>query len=962
MLVSLSQPTRQILAIGLAIGLGGALEGRCVHANPGDPAATSGQIDPTCRQLATESVRILEEIDQTDLRDGSDWERLDQASIDEQVAPIRRGIVAHREGWRLLGDLIDHCQSHEPTGDCLDAVFSLAGALRVSHGRSELAASVIAQAARLLDWHARPDDSELLFRRAIGLVRNEHGEDHSATMLYQLELASLLIQRGDLGHALQIVASAEAHLSNGDHGHDARCALAIANIHWFLGRTAEAASIWQSIWHGRENELLEPELVALAGLRLSLHRILFDPSESGLRLGTSLLERAVGMLSTLDEHHAISIRPFAAMVLSSLLFRMGENDRAASVLAELVRTLPAGNHLAIKASAMVDLLRGPEVDHPRWSDDMLDLEQSRSETSLQDQFLPHLWLIYLRRIQKGDVGVDALAAGNTVAVLRERLIAQSGGMLSRSAMQSLFELRTPITQNLAAGASIRASESGEPEPIVAAWRELAVREAWSRAILLDLQQANHFRDLGGAERRPVVPSPVRAASASPLPAIDSLDEKPPRQQRPANPSIHGTDDPSSSQNGDIAASLLEPEEAIVDFVECFMGFDRASRMAAIVIRKDRAPQVVDLGPTASIARQIESFRTAIGRHLQGLARHEEKAAAPLRTLADLLWEPLRTSLDGVESVFASVDDPLHGLPLEALVVGSRNGRPLYLLETGPAIRYVSSGREVVDARRRLDRGPSVAPSPNGAVLVGAPDFGSAIGESSDASRLSADGPSPVPRDRFTAVPAARDLIEQFRATIESLGLAVSKVLVGSDASEDAMLGLVRPVVLQLVTHGFVTPSKSTETTLDPQSRMLESDPWSRSFLAMAGANRVGSDAPAEGDGLLSAAEVSRLDLRGTELVVLTACRSGVGETLAGQGLAGLHAAFHCAGARYVLASRWDIYAPPAIELFDDFWRARKFTDDWHEAYRAAQRQALERGRTDGTAHPIHWAAFRLSGM
>jgi CHAT domain-containing protein len=92
------------------------------------------------------------------------------------------------------------------------------------------------------------------------------------------------------------------------------------------------------------------------------------------------------------------------------------------------------------------------------------------------------------------------------------------------------------------------------------------------------------------------------------------------------------------------------------------------------------------------------------------------------------------------------------------------------------------------------------------------------------------------------------------------------------------------------------------------------DPLLLSGLVLSGANR-----DPEG-GILTALEVSNLDLRGCELVVLSACETGLGTIESGEGLLGLQRAFHVAGARTVVSSLWSVSDPATSVLMERFYR------------------------------------------
>src|SRR5207247_8192106 len=106
-------------------------------------------------------------------------------------------------------------------------------------------------------------------------------------------------------------------------------------------------------------------------------------------------------------------------------------------------------------------------------------------------------------------------------------------------------------------------------------------------------------------------------------------------------------------------------------------------------------------------------------------------------------------------------------------------------------------------------------------------------------------------------------------------------------------GFFRPDVLRLTTSR-VGPAPLLEVSA--AAPPLETSPMLRSGLVLAGANR------SEADGIVTAAELANLDLRGTQLVVLSACETGVGDVRNGDGVIGLRRALVLAGARAQLVS------------------------------------------------------------
>jgi CHAT domain-containing protein len=221
-------------------------------------------------------------------------------------------------------------------------------------------------------------------------------------------------------------------------------------------------------------------------------------------------------------------------------------------------------------------------------------------------------------------------------------------------------------------------------------------------------------------------------------------------------------------------------------------------------------------------------------------------------------------------------------------------------------------------------------------------------------------------------------------------------LLGADALEGRLKASRSPAVLHLATHGFFLedhvsqvlkagdddeiakwaaveyvafglPKEVRERMADillPETvgrfsgRELE-NPLLRSGLALAGANTWlhGGSPPADAeDGLLTAENVVGLDLRGTELVVLPACETGLGEVHTGEGVFGLRRAFVVAGARTLVMSLWKVPDQQTHELMIDFYSRVLSGQGVADALRQAQ-LAIKQKHPD----PHFWGAFICQG-
>src|SRR5262249_47697281 len=160
-------------------------------------------------------------------------------------------------------------------------------------------------------------------------------------------------------------------------------------------------------------------------------------------------------------------------------------------------------------------------------------------------------------------------------------------------------------------------------------------------------------------------------------------------------------------------------------------------------------------------------------------------------------------------------------------------------------------------------------------------------------------------------------------------LGVSPLLAG-DALEGRLKARRSPRILHLATHGFFLPNQPSDLgqlpghnpNLGPLSGAGMESPMLRSGLALAGANtflRGGPWSEEAEDGLLTAEDVSGLDLLDTALVVLSACDTGLGEVHISEGVFGLRRAFAVAGAGRLVMSLWKVPDLATAFLMDRFY-------------------------------------------
>jgi CHAT domain-containing protein len=133
-------------------------------------------------------------------------------------------------------------------------------------------------------------------------------------------------------------------------------------------------------------------------------------------------------------------------------------------------------------------------------------------------------------------------------------------------------------------------------------------------------------------------------------------------------------------------------------------------------------------------------------------------------------------------------------------------------------------------------------------------------------------------------------------------------------------------------------------------------------VALAGSNRRDTAAADQEDGVLTSEEISSLDLRGMEWVVLSACDTGIGEVLPREGVLGLRRAFQQAGAGTLIMSLWAVQDEAALEWMGNLYTARGEGMPTDRAVQNASVRMLERRRQAGrSTHPFYWGTFVAAG-
>ena len=426
---------------------------------------------------------------------------------------------------------------------------------------------------------------------------------------------------------------------------------------------------------------------------------------------------------------------------------------------------------------------------------------------------------------------------------------------------------------------------------------------------------------------------------------------------------------------------LQPGDAAVEFAR-FPFYDGkrwtgTSKYVALVItpsRKD-TPVLIALGdandlegdPLRDYRRRVGLGRVGTGRGVSVEPEEEGPGAAPNTTFYEAFWKPLESALGNARRIYLSPDGALNQVVLGD--VPASDGR---LLMESYDLRIVTSTKDLLRS--------SGKPSAHSAVLVGNPTFD--LNEAQQRAALRSLRPTEGPQAAFAGEatgPRSRDFrgrtltpLPGTQAEVQAISSLLEKrywnvqVFTQRNAQKQFVMQVKGPRVLHLATHGFFESDqqKKEQSLSSDQSSGIE-NPMLRSGLFFVGANRrlAGESAPADlDDGVLTAYEASTLDLQGTELVVLSACETGLGEVAAGEGVFGLRRALQVAGAESVLMSMWSVPDQETQELMALFYQKWLSGEDKHQALRETQLEMRTRVKARyGKDLPQYWGAFVLVG-
>lgn len=406
---------------------------------------------------------------------------------------------------------------------------------------------------------------------------------------------------------------------------------------------------------------------------------------------------------------------------------------------------------------------------------------------------------------------------------------------------------------------------------------------------------------------------------------------------------------------------LDNKEAAIEFVPLFnIPEDKdtliACYAAAIIKKSYKEPKIIGL----------------CTNHLIDSLTHRESGLRPNKyvnrlyngprkdDLYEAIWKPLENDLKGIKTIYYAPSGLLSSISFNAIKVGNK------CLSDRFDMRLVSSTSEIIEIKSHKNDLPQNAVIYGGIKYDVSDDvlIAEARGYTNGAKVSSVFRGDNLTRGSWGFLPGTKEEAETVNNTLKESGLSTI-LYEGESANEESFKALSHKGngYLHIATHGFFLQN-SKDISMNnfvlnnynvDKDRALS--PMQLTGLLFAGANRAWNNSnviPGIEDGILTADEISQIDLRGTKVVVLSACTTGLGDYNSPEGVFGLQRAFKLAGVKSIVMSLWEVSDEATSKLMQIFYENITHGMEIHKAFRKAQLE-LKKQSDD----PFEWAGFVL---
>lgn len=364
-------------------------------------------------------------------------------------------------------------------------------------------------------------------------------------------------------------------------------------------------------------------------------------------------------------------------------------------------------------------------------------------------------------------------------------------------------------------------------------------------------------------------------------------------------------------------SQLNPGEALIEIIR-LQKFDQVlnedCRYAGLIVTNEKPEPIIVIIKNGSELEEkyAKAYRIKMKNKINDIQSYIN------------YWEPFEKELGGIKTIYVSLDGVYNQVNLNTLKKSVND----YLINKYDFI-LLSNPRDILVMKK--DRNDVKEKK---AVLIGFPDFGGGA---------------------IAPLPGTKKEVDGINAHLRTSGYEVAE-LIQKDATE-TNLKLSRQVsILHIATHGyFLKDVVKSNWPIGVHTDYAKDNVLLRSGLMLAGASNADKMVPGldnNNNGIITSYEAMNLDLRGTDLVVLSACETGLGEVKAGEGVYGLQRSFLVAGADAIIMSLWKVDDAATQELMNNFYTNLVNGENKQLAFRNAQKQLMTKFK-----EPLYWGAF-----
>ncbi|MBK9722535.1 MAG: CHAT domain-containing protein [Saprospiraceae bacterium] len=463
--------------------------------------------------------------------------------------------------------------------------------------------------------------------------------------------------------------------------------------------------------------------------------------------------------------------------------------------------------------------------------------------------------------------------------------------------------------------------------------------------------------------------------------VADLEEKSNTLEKDLARTVAGFGDAIRQVNWQEVQRNLAAGEAAVEFVH--YGFaeikqnDSTMYAALLLLPEAQQPIFILLFEEKSLDSLLHSKSDRKADYVNSLYTLADRGAiaieATKKSLYEILWKPLEKELTGIKTIYFSPTGLLHRINLDAIPISETET----LADKYQLIELNSTRQLVIPTQVKIAN--------NDAILFGGIQFEQdsilQINEPLLASRSRGEltfksMDSTLRGGTWNYLAGTEREVNSIEKIMQTSGVNVS-LKKGYQATEESFKNIgannsASPRILHIATHGYFFPDpKSTaqKSSLNGEQESvfkISDHPMLRSGLIMAGGNAAWQGKQTlEGreDGILTAYEISQMNLSNTELVVLSACETGLGDIKGNEGVYGLQRAFKIAGVKYLIMSLWQVPDKQTSLLMTTFykkWLEAEGPDKGGnkmsipDAFHAAQKELREIG-----LDPYQWAGFVL---